>query len=773
MNTGKQINAMVLVLFLLVIASGVYILWDETRAENAETDQLEMTAERGAETFALNCRLCHGDRGEGGPLGGRLPGALPLNTDELSGVEDGVYTQEALDKAFDLVSNTIACGRIGTAMPTWAQVQGGTLNGEQIRQLAVLITGGDPILKVNEEEGFWDLAQEHADELDAAAALHAEVKQSDGMFSASAGELEVSNAAAFTTGQYIRIEDERLRIETLLLEVERGVDGSEAVEHETGTAIIKSDLAGQEEPATGDTLTEEVDAEQTELPVSGTKRVRPGETLTIDDEDVRVVRILTGIPTTKRLLVKSIGREPRELLVSGSEDIEVGATIRLAGESFAVKAIRDDGDAGLELDGELSSSANRISVSDADFFQPDYVVNVGSERIRVIGQVETGVRLGEPLGRAETTFTVSGTVGLSEGMVIRVGQELIEIIELQPARVTVERAVPDVEGNETQPASHSSGAAVRKTGAAGGEETGQTLLEPAGLDDDTFVISGTSGINEGDVYQLGDELVEVAEGGVEAARLRVRRAVDGSSLAEHSSRVPVFEGNLLDVERGVEGTSAASHDGGETIFLTELEVTREVDGTKVEDHAKGSEIFLGQRLLVERGAFDTEAADHENGLLVRAFPEAPDGDRNQGPACGIREIGVAPPQPTDTPIDPDAPTATPAEELAVSLVEFDVLPESGSVVAGQFDFLVTNDGVALHNLRVIRTDLAADDLPLSGPGVDEAAAELELVAGSADISSGGTESLSVELAPGSYVLICNVPGHYLSGMQVGFEVTEP
>ena len=772
MNTGKQINAMVLVLFLLVIASGAYILFDETRAENAETDQLEITAERGAETFALNCRLCHGDRGEGGLFGGRLPGALPLDTDEFSGIEDGVFSQEALDKAFALVTNTISCGRIGTAMPTWGQSQGGTLNDEQIRQLAVLITGGDPVLIVNEEEGFWELAQAHADELDAEAALHAEVNQPDGTFSASDGELEVSNAASFTPGQYIRIEEERLRIETLRLEVERAVDGTEAAEHGNGAAIVKAQLVSQEEPATGDTLSEAVDAEQTLLPVSGAVRVRPGETLTLDDENVRVVSVLTGIPTTRRLLVRDIGREPRELLVSGSEALEVGTTIRLDGESLLVEAIHDDGDAGLELDEAISTSATRISVSDADFFQPDYVIAVGDERIRVIGQVDTGQLLGEQIGRAETTFTVSGTVGLSEGMVIRMGQELIEIISVEPARVTIDRAVPDEEGNETLPASHNAGAAVLKTGAADEEEpeTGQTLLESAGLDDATFVVSGTSGINEGDIYQLGDELVKVVEGGIEAARLRVLRGVNDSSLESHSSRVPIFDGNLLDVERGIEDTSAASHDGGEQIFFTELEVKREVGGTKVQDHTKGVELFLGQRLLVERGAFETEAADHENGLLVRAFPEAPVVDApNPGGACGTRPIAV-----TTGPVEP---TATPAEgeqEFAVSLVEFDVVPEAASVAAGPFSFVVTNNGpTQQHNLRVIQTDLPFDALPISGLGVDEEADGLEVVASTPDFFPGETQAVSAELEPGSYALICNFPGHYLAGMRISFEVTEP
>ena len=69
MDTGKQINAMVVVLLLTVVAIGFYALFDPFRADTAAEDQLEMTAYRAATTFALNCRLCHGDRGEGGQIG--------------------------------------------------------------------------------------------------------------------------------------------------------------------------------------------------------------------------------------------------------------------------------------------------------------------------------------------------------------------------------------------------------------------------------------------------------------------------------------------------------------------------------------------------------------------------------------------------------------------------------------------------------------------------------------------------------------------------------
>src|SRR3972149_10946917 len=99
MNTGKQINAMVLVLFLTLIAVGAYTIWDPLRSDDAISVQNEETAMFGAETFAMNCRLCHGDRGEGGQVGGRLVGAPALDSSrpELQGIVDGAVNPGTFD----------------------------------------------------------------------------------------------------------------------------------------------------------------------------------------------------------------------------------------------------------------------------------------------------------------------------------------------------------------------------------------------------------------------------------------------------------------------------------------------------------------------------------------------------------------------------------------------------------------------------------------------------------------------------------------------------
>jgi mono/diheme cytochrome c family protein/plastocyanin len=144
MNTSKQINIMVLLVFAAVIATAAYTLWDPSRATQAKDSQLERTVDRGAYLFSQNCRACHGNSGEGGPASSRLPQAFQLDRFDLQGRKkpDGPVDETAKAAAYKLIVNTLTCGRVGKYMPAWSIPQGGTLTEEQIAQLATFITEG-------------------------------------------------------------------------------------------------------------------------------------------------------------------------------------------------------------------------------------------------------------------------------------------------------------------------------------------------------------------------------------------------------------------------------------------------------------------------------------------------------------------------------------------------------------------------------------------------------------------------------------------------------
>jgi len=144
MNTSKQINIMVALIFLLLITLGAITIFDPMRQQQARETQTEVLAQNGATTYAANCRQCHGDSGQGrvGPA---------LNRADLR-------DPNKLDQNWGFVTDTISCGRVGTVMPTWGQANGGPLSDEQIRELVTLITGADPVSQAHEVDpaAAWD-----------------------------------------------------------------------------------------------------------------------------------------------------------------------------------------------------------------------------------------------------------------------------------------------------------------------------------------------------------------------------------------------------------------------------------------------------------------------------------------------------------------------------------------------------------------------------------------------------------------------------------------
>ena len=116
-----------------------------------------------------------------------------------------------------------------------------------------------------------------------------------------------------------------------------------------------------------------------------------------------------------------------------------------------------------------------------------------------------------------------------------------------------------------------------------------------------------------------------------------------------------------------------------------------------------------------------------------------------------------------------ATEASEGAEVSVSLSEWAVAPDPSSVAAGEVTFTAANAGSSPHELVIIRSDLAPDALPTEGGMVPEA--DVDLVAKIEEFPAGTTDRLTIDLTAGSYVLICNVPGHYGLGMRVGFTVS--
>jgi len=109
--------------------------------------------------------------------------------------------------------------------------------------------------------------------------------------------------------------------------------------------------------------------------------------------------------------------------------------------------------------------------------------------------------------------------------------------------------------------------------------------------------------------------------------------------------------------------------------------------------------------------------------------------------------------------------------IGVTLADYSVTLDTDSAAPGDVTFDVTNDAEQTHEFVVISTDLAEGELPVDENGdVSETGEGMEVVDEIEDIEAGSSQSLTVNLDAGSYVLICNLPGHYRQGMHSSFTV---
>jgi len=270
MNTNKQINVMILLVFLAVILTGAYWLIDPDRAKSARDIQLEHTVDRGAYLFSQNCRVCHGNTGEGGAASNRLRAAPPLNRPDLQGQVDGKVDSAAFKQAYDLVFNTITCGRVGRAMPTWGQSQGGTLNTEQIKQLTTLITNGSG----------WEIAGEYALEGVPAYGIHSPDTQDELHLADAIGANDttltltssvVDPALSVGPGIRLQIADEIMAVQEVdrdsgVITVERGVGTTNPAAHDAGAEVLKPPVPPDPAPITEQACGQTASAQPTAAP---------------------------------------------------------------------------------------------------------------------------------------------------------------------------------------------------------------------------------------------------------------------------------------------------------------------------------------------------------------------------------------------------------------------------------------------------------------------------------------------------------------------------
>jgi hypothetical protein len=111
------------------------------------------------------------------------------------------------------------------------------------------------------------------------------------------------------------------------------------------------------------------------------------------------------------------------------------------------------------------------------------------------------------------------------------------------------------------------------------------------------------------------------------------------------------------------------------------------------------------------------------------------------------------------------PIGVPPQGIAIYVSEWSVgLPTS--MLAGQVNFSITNIGTIQHELLVFKSDLAPSAYPIDKNGnIVEDGPGINLVSDGDNLDPGTTQARTVDLTqPGTYLFVCNIPGHFKAGM---------
>jgi len=91
-----------------------------------------------------------------------------------------------------------------------------------------------------------------------------------------------------------------------------------------------------------------------------------------------------------------------------------------------------------------------------------------------------------------------------------------------------------------------------------------------------------------------------------------------------------------------------------------------------------------------------------------------------------------------------------------------------TVKSGPTVIAFKNVGTKVHEVVVLKTDTPANQLKV---GADNTVSEATSVGEDSETNVGKSKTTTINLAPGNYVLVCNIAGHYKKGMYTAFTVT--
>jgi uncharacterized cupredoxin-like copper-binding protein len=117
-----------------------------------------------------------------------------------------------------------------------------------------------------------------------------------------------------------------------------------------------------------------------------------------------------------------------------------------------------------------------------------------------------------------------------------------------------------------------------------------------------------------------------------------------------------------------------------------------------------------------------------------------------------------------------AASAQPAQQastrMTLTLSEYSIMNEVPSVPAGDVTFDVVNTGEEVHEIVVYKSDKDAKALPMSATNKDEVDEDAvgEFIGSFEEVQPATGANGTLVLAPGHYILLCNLSKHYGLGM---------
>ena len=114
-----------------------------------------------------------------------------------------------------------------------------------------------------------------------------------------------------------------------------------------------------------------------------------------------------------------------------------------------------------------------------------------------------------------------------------------------------------------------------------------------------------------------------------------------------------------------------------------------------------------------------------------------------------------------------------SNDITGSVQEWSVGISANEAYAGDVKFTMTNAGSIPHEFIVVKTDYKPGEIPLGANNrFDEEGEGVEAVGEIPEWAVGTTESVTLNLKPGAYQVLCNIAGHYKNGMYKPLTVTE-